>query len=224
MSMTGSLDPTSNLFSTVVEYTRLGNVAQHHKSEVVRRSLIEAAVSLLAQEGMRGLTHRKIEESAGVSQGTVKYHFGTLDGIVQAVLKYMVRVESANVMQVSAAVIRKAQEEGAIPAELWAEASQTYSALMQQPEYSLARFELVLHVARHPELQTIMREARDEVVRTTAESLPGANPEASARMVLALMDGILLHQLSAREPLVDTMAPAYMLASAGVALQLPDPR
>ena len=50
----------------------------------MRARLVEAAIGQLADEGMRGLTHRRVEARADVSQGLVKYHFGSLDGLIEA--------------------------------------------------------------------------------------------------------------------------------------------
>lgn len=87
----------------------------------------------------------------------------------------------------------------------------------------LARYELVLHVARRPGLQEILRAARDEFVSRTAAALPVPNPEAGARMVIAFVDGLALHQISAHEPSVDTMAPPMLLATSAAAMHLPAP-
>lgn len=190
-------------------------------SEQVRRGLVEAAVGQLADEGMRGLTHRRVEERAGVSQGTVKYHYGSLEGLVEAVLRHMVVVEMDAVMQVPPEVVREAIATGTTPPAMWAAARTSMRRVASRPDLLLARYELVLHVARHPELREILREARDEFVRRTAAALPSANPEAGARMVIALVDGLALHQLSAHEPVVDRMAPAMLLATSAAALGLP---
>lgn len=187
----------------------------------MRRRLIDAAVHQLAAHGMRGLTHRKMEEHAGVAQGSVKYHFGSLDGLIEAVLLHMVQIESAHVMQVSPETIAEAQETGTIPPELWEQAKVAMKAVTANPELTLARFELLLHVARNPRLQGILKDARNELVRKTAASMHGPQPEEGARMVLALIDGVLLHQISAHEPVVDTMAPAFILAASSAALHLP---
>ena len=77
-------------------------------SEQVRRGLVQAAMGQLADEGMRGLTHRRVEERAGVSQGTVKYHYGSLEGLIEAVLRHMVVVEMDAVMQIPPEVVQEA--------------------------------------------------------------------------------------------------------------------
>lgn len=54
-----------------------------------------------------------------------------------------------------------------------------------------------------------------------AASLPSNGPEAGARMVLALVSGLSLHQLSAPDEKLDELAPAYLLAVGAAALVFP---
>lgn len=192
-------------------------------SDQVRQRLVEAAVAQLAQEGMRGLTHRKVETRAGVSQGTAKYHFGSLDGLIEAVLRHMVVVEMDAVMDIPPEAVVEAMRTGTVPPVFWEQATMAMQRVASRPDVLLARYELVLHVARRPELQEILRAARDEFVSRTAAALPVPNPEAGARMVIAFVDGLALHQLSAHEPSVDTMAPAMLLATSAAAMHLPPP-
>lgn len=195
-----------------------------------RARLIEAAVQVLATTGMRGLTHRKVEQRAEMAQGSVKYHFGTIDGLVEAVLRHMIDVESATVYHATPQEASEYSRTGVVPETLWAKARGAMAALESRPELSLARFELVLHAARHPELQGIVREARNALVREMAQAVAEADPagrdaahhEAGGRMLGALVDGILLHQLSAYEPFTQKMAPAMLLAGSGGALLLAD--
>lgn len=198
-------------------------MTRRRASEQVRARLIQAAVEQLAEEGMRGLTHRRVEVRAGVSQGTAKYHFGSLEGLVEAVLRLMVVVEMDAVMDVPEEVVAEAMSTGTVPPAMWQAAQESMQLVFSRPDLLLARYELVLHVARHPELREILREARDEFVHRTAAALPSACPGAGARMVIAMVDGLALHQLSAPEPLVDRMAPAMLLATSAAALALPGP-
>lgn len=186
-----------------------------------RQRLVEAALTRLAEQGMRGLTHRTVEETAGMAQGSVRYHFESLDGLIEAVLRHLVEVEMTTVMRVDPAVTLQALESRVIPPEVVDAARESLERIAARPDLALARFELLLHCARHPELQQILRDARNEFVRAVGGSLPVPDPEAGARLILATVDGLALHQLSAHEPLVDRAAPLMLVTVSGAALSLP---
>lgn len=190
-------------------------------ADAMRARLVSAAIGQLAEEGMRGLTHRRVEQRAGVSQGLVKYHFGSLDGLIEAVFEQMAELEIGSVMRVDAAQQAAGLATGAMPVEVWQAARASYAALMDRPDLVRARFELYLHAARRPELQDLIRRGRERFIDAVAESLPSADPRAGARMLLALVNGLLLHQLSAPEQAVDELAPAYLIAVGAAALVFP---
>ncbi|MFF0001080.1 TetR/AcrR family transcriptional regulator [Streptomyces avermitilis] len=54
--------------------------------EASRRRLLNAALEILAEEGYRGLTVKKVGDRAGVSRGMVNYHFMSKAGLVEAVV------------------------------------------------------------------------------------------------------------------------------------------
>ncbi|WP_432560035.1 TetR/AcrR family transcriptional regulator [Granulicoccus sp. GXG6511] len=188
----------------------------------MRARLIEAAIGQLAHEGMRGLTHRRVEQRAGVSQGLVKYHFGSLDGLIEAVVDHMADIEIRAVMRVTPEQHAQAAATGQVPPAVWQAAREAWAAVIAQPELVRARFELYLHAGRHPGLQAAIRRGRERFVDAAAASLSSAEPRAGARMVLALVTGLLLHQVSAPDETVDEWAPAYLLASGFAASLLPD--
>ena len=187
----------------------------------MRRRLIEAAVAQLADDGPRGLTHRRIEQRAGVSQGLVKYHFGSLDGLIEAVVEHMADVEIGAVMTVTPEQQAQAAATGEVPAEVWAAARATWKAVTSRPELVRARFELYLHAGRNPGLQDAIRRGRERFVEATAASLPSADPRAGAQMVLALATGMLLHHSSAPDPELDRLAPSFLLATSAAAMAFP---
>ena len=51
-----------------------------------RKILADAAVHVLAQQGSRGLTHRALDDKAGVPRGTSSNFFATKDSIIDAIL------------------------------------------------------------------------------------------------------------------------------------------
>lgn len=59
---------------------------QSRRAETERR-LVEAAVGLLAEQGLRGLSLAKVGERAGYSRGIVNHHFGSKGLLLAAVVR-----------------------------------------------------------------------------------------------------------------------------------------
>lgn len=156
---------------------------------------------------MRGLTHRLVEERAGQAQGSVKHHFGSIEGLVEAVLNHMAAIELPRVLHPAP----DASLEG-----VTSQAQAIMDAVYSRPDLARARFELYLHAVGRPELQAIIARARDRFVDSIAEALPGPNAEVGARFVAAVMDGLVLDQISAPHPTLSTHA-GVMVAHAGLA-------
>lgn len=184
----------------------------------MRRRLVEAAVEQLADDGLRALTHRRVEQRAGVSQGLVKHHFGTLDGLIEAVVEHLADVELGAVMTVTPEQRAVGFATGVVPPEVWAAARASWQAVTSRPGLVRARFELYLHASRRPELARMLSEGRERFIEAVAASLPGPDPRAAAQMVLALTNGLLLHWLSGSETEIDELAPAALLAVGAVGL------
>ncbi|MGV0578485.1 helix-turn-helix domain-containing protein [Mycolicibacterium elephantis] len=56
-------------------------------SEESRRLLIAAATELFAEQGFRRTTFADIAERSGISRGSIPWHFGNKDGLLQAVIE-----------------------------------------------------------------------------------------------------------------------------------------
>ena len=64
-------------------------MATYQNSAKTRLSLIEAAGELFAEKGIPAVTTREIARKAGAVQNAITYHFGGIDGLVQAVWAYV---------------------------------------------------------------------------------------------------------------------------------------
>ncbi|HEY1174567.1 MAG TPA: TetR family transcriptional regulator, partial [Phytomonospora sp.] len=52
-----------------------------------RRGLVaDAAIALLADKGTRGLTHRAVDEQAGLPQGSTSYYFRSREALLKGAL------------------------------------------------------------------------------------------------------------------------------------------
>jgi DNA-binding transcriptional regulator YbjK len=154
-----------------------------------RIALLDAAVSLLGREGPRGLTHRAVDARAGVAEGSTSYYFRTRAELVDAVLEHLADLEHERIAQLT----------------LDPDAPSTMLARLTDVdrELTIARFELLLEIARNPELRPLLERGR----AATLDALHGivtaagsTDPDLDSRALEALFDGLLLHQLSDPDP------------------------
>jgi len=64
-----------------------GVSTQEQRTEASRKLLIEAALEIIGSAGLRALTAARIEEVSGASRGLVGYHFGSKQGLLEAVIR-----------------------------------------------------------------------------------------------------------------------------------------
>jgi AcrR family transcriptional regulator len=61
------------------------------RREEAERAMLRAAVTLIAEKGIAGLTLNDVGEAAGYSRGLPAHYFGTRDQLVGAVARHMVK-------------------------------------------------------------------------------------------------------------------------------------
>lgn len=153
-----------------------------------REALItDAAIATLAAEGMRGLTHRAVDRAAGLPQGSTSYYFRTRAALLNATVDRLAQVDTADLPPPTADLDTFVRT---LAARLhqWATRDRTRQ---------LARYELTLEATRRPELRRALA-AGDAAVRAlVADQLAAlgvATPGASAHVLVACIDGLLLDQ------------------------------
>ena len=57
------------------------------KNEARRNALADAAITVLAREGSRGLTHRAIDAEAGVPLGTTSNYFRSREKLIAGLVE-----------------------------------------------------------------------------------------------------------------------------------------
>ena len=173
-----------------------------------RRALIaDAAISTLARDGMRGLTHRAVDRTAGLPEGSASYYFRTRQALLQATVERLAELTSTD-MLASAATVDGAVMDGAgVPAppghELGAfgalAAALVESWLTSGRERQLARYELSLEATRRPELRQTLVTTGAAIRAVIAGRFAAAGipePDQRAADFAAFIDGLLFDQIA----------------------------
>ncbi|WP_231155433.1 TetR/AcrR family transcriptional regulator [Streptomyces sp. CNZ748] len=149
----------------------------------------DTALALLAERGMRGLTHRAVDEAAGLPQGSTSNVARTR----QALLELAVRRLADREARVLAFHEMPDPREGT-DALLDALALATHRALTRNRDLTLARYELALEATRRPELRTYFDAAgarfRDQLTALVT-GLGSTEPDRHALSLTAWADGLM---------------------------------
>ncbi len=108
----------------------------------------DAALTLLAERGMRGLTHRAVDEAAGLPQGSTSNLARTRQTLLELAVRRLADRE-ARVLGLE----ELPDPHGDLDSLAHALALATHRSLTRGRELTLARYELALEATRRPELR-----------------------------------------------------------------------
>ncbi|MEU7301296.1 TetR family transcriptional regulator C-terminal domain-containing protein [Streptomyces sp. NPDC007206] len=161
-----------------------------------RRTLLaDAAIGVLADAGMRGLTHRAVDRAAALPPGTTSAYFRTRQALLTALVRRLVALDQAELVEIGARA----------PSPLTAE--ELVAGLLEfvgvrlsgeSRRRSLARYACAVESARHPELRGILV-PRDNVARRAVSDFLAAQgvaePEQRTVTLLTCVDGLVFDRL-----------------------------
>lgn len=186
------------------------------KNEARRSALADAGIAVLAREGSRGLTHRAVDDEAGVPIGTASNYFRSREALIAGLFQ------------------RIGERLAPTPDDLAQRAVQTPSPalfadylrdivrrLLGEREVTLALFELRLEAARRPELATALEEWQHagfegDVAFNSAAGLPGGRAEIA--LFHYAIEGLVFDRLTSS---IDPGTPTDDVVDALVAGLLP---
>ncbi|MEV4078452.1 TetR/AcrR family transcriptional regulator [Nonomuraea fuscirosea] len=159
-----------------------------------RQQLTDAAISTLAQAGMRGLTHRAVDEIAGVPLGSCSYYFRTRQALLQAAVERLAELdglEHAERLALTASTdIAQIADSAAGLIEQWIVAGR---------ERMLARYELSLEATRRPELRTVLvtvGKRHQDLAMKMLVAAGAPDPALRAPVFVAFLDGLIFGHLA----------------------------
>ncbi len=154
--------------------------------------IADTAISLLAERGMRGLTHRAVDTAAGLPPGSTSYHARTRAALLDIAMGRMTELEVAALPSETGPVTDVADLAEAMARFL-------YQTTTQDRTRTLARFEFALEATRRPELRAIYDEAGRRFREPAAALLArcgSSHPHRHARSLIAWCDGIVFDSIA----------------------------
>ncbi len=162
-----------------------------------RRHLLDAAIPLVARGGLKALSHRAVENAAGVARGSATYHLGSRHEIVAGLLERLAALDVAAMQDQLNRLAVDHLTSGRMDVD--AVVRGVVGGLLEDPDRVLARYWLMLEATRDETLQPLVRGWRDAFATMPVPLLTGlgvVEPAAVARDLVALLDGILFEHLS----------------------------
>jgi DNA-binding transcriptional regulator YbjK len=161
-----------------------------------RTDIADAAICTLARDGMRGLTHRAVDRTAGLPEGSASYYFRTRQALLQAAVERLAEQDRADMLDSTANPAPAAQDLDAIAAAV---AGLVETWLTTGRERQLARYELALEATRRPELRQALVASGAAVRAVVASQFAAAGvrePRSRAADFAAFLDGLLFDQIA----------------------------
>ncbi len=136
-----------------------------------RTEILDAALRVLAEHGMRGLTHRAVDVAAEIAPGSTSYYFRSRSALVEGCVTRLVEIDQA-APEVAMATTGR--------------------------DRTLARYELSVAGAREPGLRAALVVGGDAIRAFAARMLAAegaGDPAAAADEIAALLDGLVFTAL-----------------------------
>ena len=156
-----------------------------------RAELLAAAVDVVADGGLRGLTHRAVDARAGLPEGTCSAYLRTRSALLVALADHVGGALEARVTALASDL------QGAIgdPVAVSDAVTELTLGWIREPALVRAQAELSLEAARQPELMEVFERWRDGLLRTVrelGERSGRPQPAQEAVVLVAAIEGFLV--------------------------------
>jgi AcrR family transcriptional regulator len=166
-----------------------------------RELLLDAAIRVLGERGVRAVTHRAVDAEAGFGAGSTANYFPTREALFEAIVERFSQRERANFDDIAATICPTS------PAELGhALAAFARDSAGPARTLTLSRYALLVESANNPGLREQMAAAGGRVSTWFANWLRligSADPEHDTHVVGNYITGLVLHQLAIPDPQFD---------------------
>jgi DNA-binding transcriptional regulator YbjK len=170
------------------------------------RQVADAAITVLADHGARGLTHRAVDQAAGLPPGTTSNYARTRAALLTLILTRIAELDAADAANGADGLAGpevggrgRADADGAGLADRLARMLHRMITDTAARQRLLARFELAFEATRRPELRAAYDELggrfRADAARLLAAA-GSAEPDRDAWSLIAWMEGTAFYALA----------------------------
>jgi DNA-binding transcriptional regulator YbjK len=180
-----------------------------HDAASDRRTLIaDVALRLLGERGARGLTHRAVDQAAGLPLGSTSYYCRRREDLLALAFRRHAELDLQ-------AIATQATVHASIPLSIEGVANIMTEQLerwrkLKYPHQLSTRFEIFLAASRNPALAAVTSESRSRFLDTLREvlrALKVRDPSLVAAALIAFTEGILLDQArNGGKPILNRLA------------------
>ena len=158
--------------------------------------ILDATLRLIGEQGLQAVTHRAVAREAGVSTGSIAYHFASREALLEATLDYAGRREIAALDELALSL-----QATAFDTDAWVDglAATLAGRIEADRAGQVALYELLLASARNPSVRAVMEQWNAAFLRLAElgfRARQSTQPELHARILVATLTGALLKQLA----------------------------
>ncbi|WP_460525503.1 TetR/AcrR family transcriptional regulator [Flindersiella endophytica] len=159
-------------------------------------ALLDAAITVIAESGLRGLTHRAVDARAGLPNGSASYYFRTRSALLQGVLSRLLELDNEDYVRFASGSLSRTG------------LTRTFVRIYQHwagegREQQYARYLIYLEGRSDPAVRDLLdatNHALADQLAALLEEIGVAHPRRDARLLIALLDGLLYDQLARPNP------------------------
>lgn len=161
------------------------------REESPRDRALDAALRVLGEQGLRALSHARVDRVAGLPRGSTSNYFRTRRALLDGVVERVAHLEKADFAGVEPLLRRDA-------------AIAAFTAMLEAQSgpfrhRTLARYALFVDAAHDDELLAPLvanRHGFEQWTTAILAALGSADPVESTAFLMATLDGLLLHRLT----------------------------
>lgn len=186
----------------------------HHEHESgkpagVRECILNAALAIVAESGLRNLTQVGVADRARVRQSHLTYYFPTRDDLLEAVTARAVDGIATGFRRVASGATKGGRKQ----------LLERLAESVADAAHMRMFVAMIVEADADPAVRKVMRRATEKIETALAESLGGVASREHARLVLAAIWGLGLYQFLMRPASNASPTRAYLswlvTASAG---------